>query len=282
MTSPAAARQPPIIVPGLSVVMSAFNEESVIEDALKSAVGLARELVVVDCSSADDTAAIAVRYAQIVLSEPNRLMLNINKNVAIDAATSEWILLIDPDERISPQLAGEIRAIVEGDARHDAYWMPRKNYELGVWITTMGKYPGSQLRLFRNGSARFACRDIHEMVTVNGTVGRLRGDLLHLPPQDLYTYVHKRNLYSEHRARFLHDNGRKPRLYNLIWLPVKAFVREYVLRRGWADGRAGFIIAVIGSFGFFIQQAKLWQLHQSGGKLGGAQAPKRRVPVRRP
>jgi glycosyltransferase involved in cell wall biosynthesis len=249
----------------ISVVMSAFNEAEFIRPALESVEDWADEIVVVDCSSTDDTAAIAREYSSQVISQPNRLMLNINKNVAIDAATCEWVLLLDPDERVTPQLAREIGAVVAGEETgHEAYWIPRKNYELGRWIRSMGHYPGLQLRLFRRGQARFRCEHIHEMLDVNGSVGRLHGDMLHEPRQDLFRHVHKRNLYSEHRAAFRHGQGERFRKRNLVLRPFVQFIRAYVVRGGYRDGIPGFVVASTGAFGWFIQEAKLWQLEQTG------------------
>lgn len=253
------------LVPGLSVVTSAHNEQSVLTACLDSVDGLADELVVVDAGSTDGTADLARRHGATVLSEPNRLMLNTNKNVAIDAARREWVLLIDPDERVSPALADEIRGVVDGtiDQSADAYWILRRNHELGRWIKTMGAHPDPQLRLFRNGHARFPCRHIHEMVEARGRIGHLTGHLEHEPRQSVFEYVHKRNLYSEHRAAELARTGAKFRLHRLLLRPPAFFVKNYVLRGGWREGVPGLIMAVTGAFGTFLQDAKLWQRTRS-------------------
>lgn len=248
---------------GLTVVMSAFNEADVIEDCLRSVDGLADETIVVDCSSTDGTGDLARALGARVLVEPNRLMLNTNKNVAIGAARHTWTLLLDPDERVSPALADEIRkVVVEDRSELIAHTMHRLNHELGTTIRSMGHYPDLQLRLFRTGRAAFACEHIHEWVRVDGPVGALHGDLLHFPKPRLYDYVQKRNLYSDHRAVQLFAEGRRFRAHRLLVRPPWYFLRNFVLRGGWRDGMPAFIMAVVGSFGTFLQDAKLWQLER--------------------
>ena len=249
------------LLPGLSVVMSAYNEAPVLEDCLRSVDGLADEVVVVDCTSQDGSGAVAAAMGARVLEAPNRLMLNINKNIAIGQARHRWTLLLDPDERLSPELKAEIRGVVTADqASADAYTMPRLNHELGLAMRSMGHYPDRQLRLFRTGTAHFECKHIHEWVVVTGTAGQLQSDLLHFPKPSLYDYVQKRNLYSDHRAAQMLVEGRRFRLHRLLSRPVWHFVKNFALRGGWREGTAGFIVAVTGSFGTFLQDAKLWQL----------------------
>lgn len=256
---------------GISVVMSAYNEAAVIRDCLESVKGWADEIVVVDCSSRDRTAEIARAYTDLVITTTNKLMFNINKNIAIDAATREWVLLLDPDERVTPELARELQRISQqGDSPFAGYWMPRRNFELGRWIDAMG--PDRQLRFFRNGAARFPCRHMHEMVQVDGAVDVLKAPLLHFPKQELFAYVHKRNVNSEHRADYLFEQGVRFRRRNLIVRPLVAFARQYLLKGGWREGVPGLIIAVSGAYATFLQDAKLWQRweHQ---RLGLASAP---------
>jgi glycosyltransferase involved in cell wall biosynthesis len=243
----------------LSVVTSAHNEEAVLDGCLDSVKDIAAEIVVVDSGSTDGTRAIAERYADKVLSAPNRVMLNVNKNLAIEHAQCEWVLVLDPDERLSPELRQELVDVLQGEDGHAGYWIPRRNFELGTWIYTMGQYPDPQLRLFRNGSGRFPCKHIHEMVEVQGTVGRLSSDIVHYPRQSVFEYAHKRNLYSEHRADRLASEGARFSLFRMLTEPAKAFVKDYVLRRGWRQGVPGLIMAVSIAYGIFLQQAKLWQ-----------------------
>jgi glycosyltransferase involved in cell wall biosynthesis len=247
-------------LPGISVVMSAHNEERAIRACLESVSGWAGEVIVVDAASTDATAEIARSFNAIVVPTTNKLMLNVNKNIAIDEARHEWVLLLDPDERVSDELASELVEVAASPVGFDGMWLPRRDRELGRWQN--GESP--QLRFFRNGQARFACRHIHEMVELDGVADRAGGRLLHEPRQSLYEYVHKRNLYSEHRARFLHARGARFRLHRLLLRPPFAFARSYVVRGGWRTGVSGFVVASSAAYGTFLQDAKLWQLRDQG------------------
>lgn len=255
---------------GISVVMSAYNEEFAIRGALESIVAWADEIVVVNCESSDQTEAIARGFTDRVITASNKLMLNVNKNIAIDAARRDWVLVLDPDERVTPELAEELRAVASAESRASGYWMPRRNHELGRWIRHMGAYPDLQLRFFSNGAARFPCRHIHEMVDVHGEIGYLKGALDHWPRQILFDYVHKRNLYSEHRSTYLYENGIPFRVRNLLIRPINAFVKQYVVRGGWREGIPGLVISVSGAYGTFLQDAKLWQKWQQSEKVSDA------------
>lgn len=244
---------------GLSVVMSAHNEERVIGACLESVQAFAGEIVVVDSASSDSTSEIARQFGARVIPATNKLMLNSNKNEAIAAATHDWVLLLDPDEHVSAELAIDLRVIVASNPQEAGYWIPRRDRELGVWRSRLSP----QLRLFRNGRARFPCAHIHEMVALEGRAGHLRGVLVHEPRQSLFEYVHKRNLYSEHRARYLHEHGVRFRRHRLLLRPPLAFLKSYVAQRGYRDGIAGLIIAGHAAYGTFLQDAKLWQLEAS-------------------
>jgi len=246
-----------VSTPGVSVVMSAYNEEDAIRACLESVRGLADEVVVVDSGSTDSTATIAQELGATVIPATNKLMLNINKNVAIEHARHDWVLLLDPDERVSSELAAELRTIAEGDVRFDGMWLSRRDRELGRWLSGT-----PQLRFFRNGRAQFPCLHIHEMVELHGTAGYAHGTLFHEPRQSLFEYVHKRNLYSEHRARALYEEGAPFHLRRLILRPPYAFAKSYLARGGWRQGVAGLVIATSAAYGTFLQDAKLWQLEE--------------------
>jgi glycosyltransferase involved in cell wall biosynthesis len=246
-------------LPGITVALATHNDAEFVEECLESVRGIASEIVVADGASSDGTLGAVERYGARVIHTDNKLMLNVNKNLAIDAARYEWILLLDPDERVTPELAAELRSAAASANGHAGYWLPRRDFELGRWLHETSP----QLRFFRNGSGRFPCEHIHEMVEVTGSSGPLGGTLLHEPRQSLFEYVHKRNLYSEHRARHLHATGHRFRLWRLLLRPATAFARSYLGRRGWRDGVPGLIIASSSAYGTFLQDAKLWQLEQA-------------------
>jgi glycosyltransferase involved in cell wall biosynthesis len=247
-------------LPGVSVVMSAHNEERTIRACLESVSNWAGEVIVVDSASTDATAEIARSFNATVVPTTNKLMLNVNKNIAIDEAQHEWVLLLDPDERVSDELASELVEAAASPVGFDGMWLPRRDRELG----RLQNGESLQLRFFRNGRARFPCQHIHEMVELDGVADRGAGSLLHEPRQSLYEYVHKRNLYSEHRARFLHARGAPFRLHRLLLRPPFAFAKSYFVRGGWRTGVSGLVVAASAAYGTFLQDAKLWQLCDQG------------------
>lgn len=252
--------------PGISVAMSAYNEEEFIRGSLDSVAGWADEIVVVNGSSTDRTEAIAREYTELIITTTNKLMLEANKNIAIDAATCEWILVLDPDEHVTPELAAELQMISAlGEGAKAGYRMPRRNHELGRWIRHMGHYPSRQLRFFRNGRARFPLERLHQMVEVDGPVGDLTGHLDHWPRQSIWSYVQKRNLYSEHYAKSQYEQGVAFRRRDLAVRPVKAFAKQYVAKGGWREGMPGVIIGVSGAYAAFLREAKLWEQWRDHG-----------------
>ena len=249
------------VLPGITVALATKDDQEFVAACLESVQAIADEIVVADGASSDGTRATLERYGARVIPTENKLMLNVNKNLAIAAARREWVLLLDPDERVTPGLAAQLGALVGREGEHSGYWLQRRDFELGRWL----RRPSPQLRFFRNGRGRFPCEHIHEMVTIAGSVGVLDGVLLHEPRQSLFEYVHKRNLYSEHRARHLHAGGERFRLHRLLLRPAAAFVRSYGRHGGWRDGVPGLIIASSAAYGTFLQDAKLWQFEEADG-----------------
>jgi glycosyltransferase involved in cell wall biosynthesis len=250
--------------PGISVVMTAFNEHAVIEQCLESVAGWADEIVVADGSTDPRTGEIARRYTDRVLQVENDLMLNVNKNAAIDAASHEWVLVVDPDERVSPQLAEELVECARAGSPHDGYRIPRRNVFLGVQIRPFdSKHGGYMLRFLRNGRGRFPCRTIHEALEVRGTTGQARGELIHRSPHGLAKLVWKQNLFSEHHALAAHRRGERFRLHRLLLGPPCAFVRRFVSQSAWRLGTVGFMLSIQVAYSAFLIQAKLWELERS-------------------
>ncbi|HEX4008887.1 MAG TPA: glycosyltransferase family 2 protein [Solirubrobacteraceae bacterium] len=249
--------------PGLSVVMATFNEADLVVDCIESVADLASEIVVVDGSSTDETIEVVHRYTDRVISTTNKLMLEKNKNLAIDAAEHEWVLVLDPDERVSSRLREEIAAVIANDsADFDAYWMPRRNYVFGSWLRTMGLYPAAQLRLVRRGRGRFGEDALHQPMQVDGRVGFFTGDLIHASRAEVAEQAHKRNLYSSHAAQRMHEQGLKFQWWRLLTEPPRDFTRQYFLMGGWLEGIAGLVYAALSGYGAFLRFAKLWELER--------------------
>jgi glycosyltransferase involved in cell wall biosynthesis len=250
--------------PGVSVVMAAHNEQEALEDCLAHLDGFAQEIVVVDAASRDRTAEIAARFGANVIETTNKPMLEINKNIAMDAASCRWILVLDPDERLSPALRRQIEDVVaRDDARFVGYWTPRRNYILGRWIRAMGMYPGFQLRLVRRGAGRFSEREHHLPMSVDGPVGFLTGDLIHLSDHTVSEIARKRERYARFAAGQMYARGERFRPHRLLTEPLRTFARLYLLLGGWLEGVRGLVYAALSAYGALLRHAHLYRLQRA-------------------
>ncbi len=242
----------------VSVVIVTKDEERNIEDALRSAAG-AQEIVVVDSFSTDRTVEICRGYTDRVLQHA-WLGYARQKQLAVDHARGPWVLILDADERITPELRDEIAgAILNTDC--DGFSLPRRNYFLGRWIKHSGWWPDSTLRLFRKDRGGLEDREVHEKVVVRGRVGQLHAPLEHHTYRSIADYVHKAELYSSLAAKEIRKRGR-PGIFSLIAKPFFTFVKMYVLRRGFLDGMHGLVLAVLYGYYTFLKYARAWEENQ--------------------
>jgi glycosyltransferase involved in cell wall biosynthesis len=250
-------------VPKLSVTIITRNEAAHLADAIDS-VAWADEIVVVDSESTDDTTAIAARHHArvIVHTWPGYVA---QKNYAASMANHDWILSLDADERVTPALAAEMRALLANGPGHAGYRMPRVTWYLGRWIRTTDWYPDHQLRLYDRRTAGWTGRYVHESVTVRGTVGELRGELQHFAFRDIAEHLETIDRYTTYAARQMHENGRRAGFLQLLVHPPLAFLRNYVLRGGIRDGVAGFVVSLLNSYYVFLKFAKLWEIEKVPG-----------------
>lgn len=242
----------------LSVIIITKNEARNIGDCLDS-VAFADEWIVVDSGSTDATRDIArAKGARVVLTEdwPG---FGPQKNRALDLATKTWVLSIDADERVTPELAQEIQTIVRAGTA-DGYRVARLSNFCGRWIRHSGWWPDHVLRLFRRGAARFTDSLVHESVKCEGTVSTLNGHFLHYPYRDLESLISKVNQYSTAGAAMMHAKGRTTGIPGIIGHSLWTFVRIYIMRRGFLDGKEGFILAAVGAAGSFFRYSKLMLL----------------------
>lgn len=250
-------------LPGLSVVMAAHDEADIIEGALEQLEGLADEIVVVDAASSDATSEIASRFTDQVIATTNKPMLEVNKNLALDAARHAWVLVLDPDERLSDTLARQIREVVRADrAEVTGYWMPRRNYILGRWVRMMGMYPGSQLRLVRRGHGRFDEQEHHLPMSVWGPVGYLSGDLIHLSDRTVAEIAGKRRRYAEFAAAQMFARGVRFSARRMLGDAAGTFIRQYLILGGWLEGGVGLIYSSLSAYGAVLRHRRLWQLQR--------------------
>lgn len=178
----------------LSVALATFNEEKNLPACLDSVRQLADEIVIVDGSSTDKTVEIARKYNAKVIVTNNPPIFHINKQKAINACTGDWILQLDADERVTPGLKEEIESVIR-DTKYNGFWIPRKNFFLGRYLTKGGQYPDYTLRLYRRGKGKLPCKSVHEQAVVEGKVGYLKNDLLHNSDPNFKRYLQRNNYY---------------------------------------------------------------------------------------
>jgi glycosyltransferase involved in cell wall biosynthesis len=251
-------------VPKLSVTVITRNEAADIGDALAS-VAWADEIIVVDSESTDDTVAIARRHTNRVVVREWPGYAD-QKNHAAAIASHDWILSLDADERVTPALADEIRALMarRPDAiGHAAFRIPRVTWHLGRWIRSTDWYPDYQLRLYDRRAAKWTGRYVHEAVAVAGTTGQLRGELQHLAYRDIADHLETIDRYTTYAARQMREAGIRAGVLQLVGHPPLAFLRNYLAHGGIRDGVPGFIISAMNAYYVFLKFAKLWELqHQ--------------------
>lgn len=240
----------------ISVTVITWNEEERLRRCLET-VTWADEIVVVDAGSDDKTVEIARGFTDHVLVRPWDGFAP-QKNFAVERASGEWVLALDADEEVSPELAAEIRRVVAAPAA-EGYTMPRRNIFWGRWVRHGLLYPDWQLRLFRRGRGRFVERQVHESVEVDGRVARLTGALVHRSYRDVADFIARANRYTTLAADEWVRSGRPIRMTDLILRPAGRFLSMYVVHAGFLDGWRGFLLAVLYAYYVFVRSAKVWE-----------------------
>ncbi|WP_323740947.1 glycosyltransferase family 2 protein [Caenimonas koreensis] len=244
----------------LTVTVITRNEGARLSACLES-VSFAGEVVVVDSGSTDDTVQIATAHGAKVTSTGDWPGFGEQKNRALALATKTWVLSIDADERVTPPLREQIMAAMARND-HAAYSVNRRSSYCGQYMLHSGWYPDRIVRLFKRGSARFSSDLVHESLQVQGSVGQLEGDLLHESFDDFEAVLDKTNRYSTAGALALHSKGVKGSLAKAVGHGLWAFVRTYVFRRGFLDGKLGLALAVSNAEGTYYRYLKLWLLQR--------------------
>lgn len=244
----------------VSACITAGNEEEKIADCLES-VRWADEIVVVDSFSTDRTAEICRRYTDRVYQHEWLGYIG-QKNLAKDLAQNPWVLFLDADEVISPDLRDEILDEMTSArcAQVAGYEFPRMVKYLGRWIRRGDWYPDVKLRLFRKDRGRCCGEEPHDRIVVEGRVKRLNSPLYHFTYTDVADQVGTINRFSTITAVGHHKRGRRFRYSDLWFRPVFRFFRGYILKRGFLDGIPGLVVAVTVAYGVFIKYAKLWEM----------------------
>ncbi len=245
----------------LSVVVSAYNEEKKIAACLESVQSLADEIIVVNSSSTDDTIKIAKKYTSKIYTRPNNPMLNVNKNYGFSKAKGEWILSLDSDERVTPELAEEVRTkIQEPNSNIYGYWIPRKNIIFGKWIQNSIWWPDYQLRLVKKGRGKFPEKHVHEMMEVTGETERLSSPMLHENYSSISQYLYKLDtIYTENEVAQFLAHGKKIRWMDAIRFPAQDFIKTFFFQKGYKDGLHGLVLSMLQAFYAEIVFAKIWE-----------------------
>ena len=260
-------------MPRLSVTVITRNEAADLADALAS-VAWVDEIVVVDSHSTDDTVAIARRFTNrvVVRDWPGYIA---QKNYASSLAAHDWILSLDADERVTPELANEIQSRLAAAPQEAGFRIPRVTWHLGRWIRSTDWYPDYQLRLYDRRSAEWTGRYVHEAVTVRGAVGELRSELQHYAYRDIADHLETIDRYTTLAARQMHEAGRRAGLIDLAVHPPLAFLRNYVARGGFREGATGFVISRMNAYYVFLKFAKLWELQRQAAEEKQPQSTQR-------
>lgn len=244
----------------ISVVLATYNEEKNLSACLESVKDFADEIVIVDGGSTDNTVEIARKYNALVKITDNPPIFHVNKQKAIDLATGDWVLQLDADERLTKELAEEIQDKISEKQSINGYWIPRKNYFLGKYLTKGGQYPDYTLRLYKRGYGRLPQKDVHEQAVVEGQVAYLSHPLLHRADPTFSRYILRFNRYTN----LIADNLEKIKKgYNplvmiryMFFLPIWWFLWTYIRHKGFVDGWQGFLFSFFSALRFPVSYIK--------------------------
>lgn len=253
----------------LSLCIATFNEEKNIRYPMDSALDIVDEVIIVDGGSKDRTVKIAKSYGKKVkiINSENPAMFHKNKQKAIESAKGEWILQLDADEELSEDLKLEILNLlknqisnIKDQKENVGFWIPRKNWFLTRFLMKGGQYPDYTIRLYKNGMARFPCRDVHENVEVKGKVGYLKNPILHYADPDFSRYLIRWDRYTTLEVENSKFEIQNLKFFNyFIIKPVSTFFMMYFRHKGFLDGFPGFVFALFSSIRFWVIYIK-WRV----------------------
>jgi glycosyltransferase involved in cell wall biosynthesis len=252
----------------LSVVLATYNEQENIKDCLLSVKTIGGEIIVVDGSSSDLTREIAKKLGAKVFKVSNKPIFHINKQLAVDKAQGRWVLQLDADERLTPELVQEIKTIIkEPKPKYAGYYLPRKNWFLGRFLTKGGQYPDYVIRLFLNGRGHFPCESVHEQIIIDGSVGYIKQPLIHYADPNFSRYLLRFNRYTSLDAAKLYRQKTPANVWQginyIIVKPWVWFLMTYFRHKGLVDGWPGFIFSLMSSLRFPVIYFKLWEKHHA-------------------
>jgi glycosyltransferase involved in cell wall biosynthesis len=249
----------------LTAIITCKNEEHGIEAALKS-VSWCNETIVVDSYSTDKTVEIAKKYTDRLLQH-EYISAAAQKNWAIPQAAYEWILIVDADERVTPELKEEIKTLLSyPEIQFNAYWIYRRNFFMGKEIKFSGWQHDKVVRLFKRDLFRYEGKLVHEEIIINDKTGKLKNRLLHYTYKDIFHYLAKWDSYSTSSALDAAKKNVNPGFIHFIIKPAFRFCNHYFFKLGLLDGYAGFIISSLAAKGVFMRYVKLREINRKNVK----------------
>ena len=249
----------------ISVCIITHNEEANIVRTLDSVRGFADEIIVVDSHSTDGTVALAQSRGAMVFAEDWKGFAA-QKNDAIGKSTGDWILSLDADEEVSPELAASILDLKSAPSAPEfgGYFMARRNLYLNKWIKRAGYYPDRKLRLVKREFGKFELRAVHEDIKMSGNTGVLPGDLIHHAYANLEKFIDHANRYSSLGAEMVVEKRSAGfSVVNIVFRPAVNFFYRYILRGGFLDGREGLLVHLTHASYVSWKFSKAWELSKN-------------------
>jgi glycosyltransferase involved in cell wall biosynthesis len=247
----------------LSIVVLTKNEEKRIAACLDSAKW-ADEIIVVDDESSDKTTEICKNYTQRILVRKMDIEGS-HRNWAYSQARNNWVLSLDADEIVTPELKEEIGAALKGSPRENGFTIPRRNYIGDYWVRYGGWYPSPQLKLFRKDKFKYEEASVHPRAFMDDPCGHLKADLIHYSYRNLEDFWNKLNNQTTREAQKWLAQGRPMRLGRFLYRTIDRFVRTYFIRKGYKEGFIGFVVAFNAGLYQFISYLKYRELTQAAG-----------------
>lgn len=247
----------------ISAIIIAGNEEKNIRECLES-VSWCDEIILVDSESTDRTVEIAKEFTDKIFIKKWEGFA-VQKRFSLEKASNEWVISVDADERVSPQLKNEIEKILDSNAQFDGFKIPRENYFLNKKIKYCGWGNDFQLRLFKKSKAKVTDRKVHEGFIVDGNVGKLDNALIHYTHQKISETINKINHYStlEAEEKF---GKKKVKPLQILTHPIAAFLNHFISRKGYKDGVHGLMISLIHAMTNMLTYMKLWEMQNKKSK----------------
>ncbi|MBN2542862.1 glycosyltransferase family 2 protein [bacterium] len=244
----------------ISVIIITLNEAENIGRALKS-LSWADEIIIGDSQSKDETVSIAEKYTDKIYQVEWK-GYSVTKQELVGKCRNDWILWLDADEEVSPELEEVMRRINLTETEYSAFQIPRKTRYMGKWIKHSGWYPNYVTRLFNKNQAQFSDVQVHEDLVINGKIGTLKSDILHYPYKNLEEHINKINRYSTLSASQMKDKGKTITPVGIAARTLAKFLKTFFLQLGFLDGKQGFTISKMGAFYIYCKYSKLWEIQK--------------------